>query len=240
MSSEKTKPQTPPVIILRKKKSVTSTPQSPTPVTPDSSAPSFVRPTVAKPFSAPPRLGKTLPPGPPISRKAPPRGDAPPPRRARPAPKRAAAPVKPRQPPPTLAPGQPNRRQRDALAQQELLVQFRARWPQAFPLAWHEIKPLARGIHQELATHFPDTKLSLIKQTIARFQRNYDGAYWRAVLKGGPRHNLDGSPNGEVTVEEQEQAKKNLSVLKERKKAAAQPRQSTDASSKEGSAPAAL
>ncbi len=239
MSSEKTKPQTSPVIILRKKKSVTPTPQPQTTVTPEPPSFPLVRPSISSSFSAPPRLRKAALPTVPVQRKAPPRGDAPPPRRARPAPKRAAAPVKPPQPPPTLAPGQLNRRQRDAQAQQELLGQFRVRWPQAFPFAWHEIKPLARGVHQELATHFPDTKLSLIKQTIARFQRSYDGAYWRAVLKGGPRYNLDGSPNGEVTGEEQEQATKNLAALKERKKAAAQTRLSTDASSTEGGAPTA-
>src|SRR5262249_1463620 len=155
-------------------------------------------------------LRKAVPPAAPIQRKAPPRIDAPPMRRAQPAPKRAAAPAKaPSPPPPAPVPGQPNRRQRDAQAQQELLAQFRARWPQTFPLAWYEIRPLARGVHQELAKHFPDTKLSLVKQTIARFQRGYDGAYWRAILKGGPRYNLDGSPNGEVTAEEQEQAKAN-------------------------------
>jgi sRNA-binding protein len=119
------------------------------------------------------------------------------------------------------------------------LAQFRARWPQAFPQTWSEIRPLARGVHQELATHFPETKLSLIKQSIARFQRSYDGAYWRAVLKGGPRYNLDGSPNGEVTPEEQEQATQNLATLKARKKSAAQPPQSAETPQTEPDAPAA-
>jgi len=152
-------------------------------------------------------------------------------RRPQPAPKRAKAPVKKApQPPPAPVPGQPNRRQRDALAQQELLAQFRQRWPQAFPLTWQEIKPLARGVHQELATHFPDSRLSLIKQTIARFQRSHDGAYWRAILKGGPRYNLDGAPNGEVTAEEQEQARANLLAMKARK-TAAQARQAADSPS---------
>jgi sRNA-binding protein len=83
-------------------------------------------------------------------------------------------------------------------------------------------------VHQELAAHFPDTRLSLIKQTIARFQRSHDGAYWRAILKGGPRYNLDGVPNGEVTAEEQEQARANLLAMKARKAAAAQTRQAVD------------
>jgi ProP effector len=226
MSSETGKPQTSPTIILRKKRPPTPPPQTNI-TTPEPPSPSFVRQPIAAPFSTQPQFRKTASSTVPVQRKAPPRGEAPPPRRGRPAPKRAAAPVKAPQPPPTLAPGQLNRRQRDAQAQQELLAQFRARWPQAFPLALHEIRPLARGVHQELATDFPNVKLSLIKQTIARFQRSYDGVYWRAILKGGSRYNLDGSPNGEVTAEEQEQARANLAALKARRTAVAPAPQTT-------------
>jgi sRNA-binding protein len=142
--------------------------------------------------------------------------------RKRPVVKRQAAPVK--APPPPRDPSLPNRKQRDAQAQQNLLSQFRTRWPQAFPQAAHAIRPLARGIHEQIAAVFPDSPHWLIKQTIARFQRGYDGAYWRAVLKGGSRYALDGAPNGEVTPREQEQAKANLAALEARRAASAQAR----------------
>ena len=140
--------------------------------------------------------------------------------------KRQAAPVKVPQPP--RDPSLPNRKQRDAQAQQALLSQFRTRWPHAFPLAAYAIRPLARGIHEQIAAVFPDSPQWLIKQTIARFQRGYDGAYWRAVLKGGARYALDGEPNGEVTPKEQEQAKANLEALEARRTAAAQARSTSE------------
>ncbi len=76
---------------------------------------------------------------------------------------------------------------------------------------------------------FSDSPQWLIKQTIARFQRGYDGAYWRAVLKGGARYALDGEPNGEVTPKEQEQAKANLEALEARRTAAAKARSVSEA-----------
>jgi sRNA-binding protein len=105
-----------------------------------------------------------------------------------------------------------------------MLAEFRARWPRAFPQTIQAIKPLARGIHQEIAAAFPDVKQWRIKQAIARFQRGYDGAYWRAVVKGGSRYALDGSPSGEVTAKEQEQAKATLAAIEAQRAASAQAR----------------
>lgn len=116
-------------------------------------------------------------------------------------------------PPPEAIPTQPNRRQRDAQVQRELLATFRARWPIAFPQDPHYVRPLAKGVHREIATHLPGTSLSLIKRAIFLFQRLSGGAYWRAVLKGGPRCALDGSPCGEVTPQEQEHARQTLAAL---------------------------
>src|SRR5262245_23084069 len=136
----------------------------------------------------------------------------------KPSPQRAVAPSVKTQPQlpqqqsiPTLP--QLNHRQRDAQAQRELLKGFRVRWPAAFPNDWPEVKPLMRGVHQEIAKHLTGTSLSLIKRTIVLFQRQSSGAYWRAVIKGGPRYALDGSPCGEVTPQEQEHARQTLAAL---------------------------
>jgi len=107
-------------------------------------------------------------------------------------------------------PTQPNHRQREAQAQRELLEVLRARWPLVFPQAPHLIRPLMRGIHQEIAKFLPGTSLSRLKRTIVLFQRLSGDAYWQAVLNGGPRYALDGSPCGEVLPQEQEHARQTL------------------------------
>jgi len=116
-------------------------------------------------------------------------------------------------------PPQPNHRQRDAQAQKELLEVFRARWPAVFPYDRQYLRPLMRGVHHEIAKHLVGTSLSLIKRTIVLFQRHSGGGYWRAVLKGGPRYALDGSPCGEVTPHEQEHAQQTLAALAQQREA---------------------
>jgi hypothetical protein len=127
--------------------------------------------------------------------------------------------AQPSAPQPEATPSQPNHRQRDAQAQRELLATFRTRWPAVFPQASHHVRPLAKGVHREIATHLTGTSLSLIKRTIVLFQRLSDGAYWGAVLKGGPRYALDGSPCGEVTPHEQEHARQTLALWKKQREA---------------------
>jgi sRNA-binding protein len=43
-------------------------------------------------------------------------------------------------------------------------------------------------------------------------------AYYRAVLRGGPRYDLDGNTRGEVTPEDQERAKQDLQAFYDRRK----------------------
>lgn len=225
MSSEKVRSQMAPTVILRKKRPATTPAQAETKPT-SSIQPQPPRSETAPSFVTPYRPRNVAPSSTSTPRRAPFRGDSSIVQRKRPVMKRRAAPVKVPQPP--RDPSLPNRKQRDAQAQQTLLSQFRTRWPQAFPQAAHAIRPLARGIHEQIAAVFPDSPHWLIKQTIARFQRGYDGAYWRAVLKGGPRYALDGEPNGEVTSKEQEQAKANLEALEARRAAAAQARSASE------------
>jgi hypothetical protein len=130
----------------------------------------------------------------------------------------ASAPIQlqPVAPQPETMPTQPNRRQRKAQAPHQLLAVLRTRWPAAFPEDPRKIRPLMRGVHQEIAKLLPGTALWLIKRAIILFQRLSGSAYWRAVLKGGPRYALDGSPCGEVIPREQEHAKQTLALAQQR------------------------
>jgi ProQ/FINO family len=119
-------------------------------------------------------------------------------------------------PQPEGTPALPNRRQRKAQAPYQLLEVLRTRWPAAFPQDPRLIRPLMRGIHREIAQLQPGTALWLIKRAIILFQGHSGGAYWRAVMRGGHRYGLDGTPCGEVTPEEQEHAKQTLAVLANR------------------------
>jgi ProP effector len=107
-------------------------------------------------------------------------------------------------------------------AQWELLAIFRQRWPLVFPEDIRQVKPLARSIHQVIIEQLPDIKPWRIRGAIALFQRIGRGAYWRALVKGGPRYDLDGQPNGEVTAAEQEKARQDLEALAARRKAKGQ------------------
>jgi sRNA-binding protein len=92
---------------------------------------------------------------------------------------------------------------------------LRTRWPLVFPENPRKIRPFMRGIHREIAALLPGTGLWLIKRAIVLFQNLNGDMYWQAVLKGGPRYALDGSPRGEVTPREQEHARQALAALAE-------------------------
>jgi hypothetical protein len=164
-----------------------------------------------------PAKKETLKPASPQAKKA---TGQPPSAQATPAPAPPTKPPQSAQPPapPTEQPlahdlNQPNRRQREAQIRWDLLALFRQRWPQVFPEDVRQCKPLAVGIHEEIVKALPEVKPWRIRQTIAFFQRGGEGAYWRAVLKGGPRYTLDGTPSGEVTGTDQEHAREQLAAL---------------------------
>jgi sRNA-binding protein len=50
------------------------------------------------------------------------------------------------------------------------------------------------------------------------FQHLMRPAYGRAVLQGGPRYDLNGQPRGEVTLKEQEHARRDLAAFEEQKR----------------------
>jgi ProP effector len=120
--------------------------------------------------------------------------------------------------PPAVTEAGPNRKERERQARRELLDVLRDRWPQVFPIDFQQVKPLALGIKRDIAAHLPQHSLLRIGGAIGVFQRLMGPAYYRAILRGGPRYDLDGNPRGEVTPEEQEQAKRDLAAFYERRK----------------------
>jgi sRNA-binding protein len=82
-----------------------------------------------------------------------------------------------------------------------------------FPSDFRLVKPFAKGVHKELQHALPEVKPALLRRTIHFYQRGGKGAYWRAILGGGPRYTLDGTPQGEVTAEEQEHTTQELAAV---------------------------
>jgi ProP effector len=82
----------------------------------------------------------------------------------------------------------------------------------------------------------PEHPLRRISYTIGIFQFLTGPAYFRTVIQGGPRYDLEGNPRGEVTPQEQDQARRDLHAFYEQRKKsrAASPPTPREASSAEG------
>src|SRR5262249_4727291 len=168
---------------------------------------------------------KNSPPGPspPSPRPAAPAAKAAPPAKpsvqSKPAPVPHSRPVPPPSPAtPVIAEPGPSKKEQEKQARRELLETLRERWPQAFPRDYRQVRPLAIGIRQDIAAHLPEQPLGRIGAVIGLFQLLTGPAYYRAVLKGGPRYDVDGNPRGEVTPEDQERARQDLKAWYERRK----------------------
>jgi sRNA-binding protein len=150
-------------------------------------------------------------PSPPVQKAEAPVEPPQPPQPAQPVPSQPPA------PPAVTEPG-PSKTAQEKQARWELLEILRDRWPQAFPLDSQRVRPLAVGIRQDIAAHLPQQPLGRIGAAIGLFQRLMGPAYFRAVLRGGSRYDLDGNPRGEVTPAEQGLAKRDLQAFYERRK----------------------
>ena len=121
-------------------------------------------------------------------------------------------------PTPVVTETGPSKKEKEKQARRELLEVMRERWPLAFPRDFHQVRPLAIGINKDIAVHLPEQPLGRISNAIGIFQYLLGPAYFRSVLRGGSRYDLDGNPRGEVTAEEQEQAQRDLTAYFERRK----------------------
>ena len=121
----------------------------------------------------------------------------------------------------------PSKKEREKQVRRELLEVMRDRWPQAFPRNSRQVRPLAIGIHRDLAAALPGHSHRQLGAVFSLFRYLAGPAYFQALLRGGPRYDLDGNPRGEVTPEEQEQAKRDLDAFLEQRKRRADSRAST-------------
>ena len=101
-----------------------------------------------------------------------------------------------------------------SLPRNTLLAALRAQFP-----VFRENKPLALGIHKVIKERLPDTDSKRLR--FAMQTHTASTAYLKSLTHGGSRFDLDGSPVGEVTPEQQQQA---LEALRERFRKAAEQR----------------
>jgi ProP effector len=120
--------------------------------------------------------------------------------------------------PPTVTEAGPSTQEQKRQAQRALLEVLRQRWPHAFPRDARQVRPLAIGIHRDLAAALPGHSHRQLGAVFSLFRYLAGPAYFQALLHGGPRYDLEGNPRGEVTPEEQEQAKQDLAAFFERRK----------------------
>lgn len=119
--------------------------------------------------------------------------------------------LKPRTPPEDPAVIAARRAERIAMIK-AVLTELRNRWPQTFSPHPIPVRPLATGIGKEIAAQLPQVSKTLVHRAIALWQRQRQTAYWQALIAGGPRYDLDGNPQGAVTLEQQERAGKELAA----------------------------
>jgi ProP effector len=90
------------------------------------------------------------------------------------------------------------------------------KFPHAFFMFEQRRRPLARGIHKEIAAAMP----TLTKEQISAAMRCYtlNAAYYRACVEGAPRVNLMGYEAGVVTSAEADNAVARIAGIREWKK----------------------
>lgn len=90
---------------------------------------------------------------------------------------------------------------------QQLYTVLQQRWPHTFGDAAAAIRPFAIGIDRELAAQLSEYPRWAVKQALTRWLHKHQVRYWQALIQGGPRYDLEGQVRGEVTTEQQVQAK---------------------------------
>ncbi len=141
------------------------------------------------------------------------------------------------QPHQTPAPSGYNHRQRRNYEQKQRLLQspdflqisaaMVARWPHLFQVTPETIRPLAIGIANDLCAQLSDFDPKLVHQTLRQWMADHRVPYWKALMRGGPRYDLDGNPKGEVTTEQQEAARQQRKAWFERREQRHKPRVNT-------------
>lgn len=97
----------------------------------------------------------------------------------------------------------------------EIRARVHALWPHAFPARGEPCKPLAIGAGMKISA---DARSDLSHRTARAFLKLWTSRieYVEAVLAGGPRYDLDGTPQGEVTDSEKAHAQKRFDEIQKR------------------------
>jgi ProP effector len=172
------------------------------------------RPAVATSASPQGKKGKVLPQtNAPVAKGVPQQSQPSPP----PLPVAPVTPVPESTPPPPPGPTGRSAAQRRRYQERQRFLQspeftqiataMTTRWPQLFRVTPETIRPLAIGIYHDLCAHLPDFPPKLIHHTLSQWMADHRVIYWKAVMQGGPRFDLEGNPKGEVTPEQQASAR---------------------------------
>ncbi|EGB65203.1 ProQ/FinO family protein [Escherichia coli] len=91
-------------------------------------------------------------------------------------------------------------------------------WPESFNR--EKTKPLKVGIPDDLIQDIAIRELAFGAGTLHAAVASYvqSPRYYRALIAGGARYNLNGQPCGEVTPQEQKEAETRLMMLNDRRK----------------------
>lgn len=104
----------------------------------------------------------------------------------------------------------------------DVLVRLRATFPECFSQLNAGLKkPIKIGIHNDIAAQLPDVDPDAIGLALRVYTLHE--SYWRAIVKGAPRIDLDGKPAGAVTADEAAHAQRRLTNKPNRPKAASAP-----------------
>ena len=86
-------------------------------------------------------------------------------------------------------------------------------WPQAFSLK--NPRPLSVGIVDAIAAELNACGHGAVRYALKSYTGNI--RYIRVLAAGGPRYNLHGEPEGEVTPEQQQRAEQMLKAMRKNK-----------------------
>ncbi|MBI4862307.1 MAG: ProQ/FinO family protein [Candidatus Riflebacteria bacterium] len=89
-----------------------------------------------------------------------------------------------------------------------------SRWPQVFPEDTTKARPWAVGLFKELVKENLEFSRILLRETLKRYSKTV--GYQSALAAGGPRYDLKGVVQGEVTAEQMAQAAGRLQQIKEK------------------------
>ncbi len=195
-------PQQKPVVIRRRKPAQPAVPPS-VPQSPHSAAATSTTPPHESPRVTTPRV---------VTPRAAP---VPTPRGA-PAPKFKQK-LKPTPAPPEDPAAIAARRAQRLVTIRTTLNEVMTRWPRAFSAHPDPVRPLAVGIVQAVAAHFPQVSKTLVRHAIALWKQQRMTPYLQALIAGGPRYDLDGNPQGAVSLEHQQSAREELAAWRARR-----------------------